>query len=47
MKANTKVKALQQKLQDLKEALKDKSITVNEYSSMYYSTYQQIKKLQQ
>ena len=47
MKANTKVKALQQKLQDLKEALKDKSITVNEYSSMYHSTYQQIKKLQQ
>jgi hypothetical protein len=41
------MKELQQKLQDLQQALKDKSISVNEYSSMYYETYQQIKKLQQ
>lgn len=41
------VKTLEQKLQGLKEALKNKSISVNEYSSMYYATYQQIKKLKQ
>jgi hypothetical protein len=35
---------LEQKLQDLKIALENKSISVNEYSSMYYSIYQQIKK---
>jgi hypothetical protein len=40
------METLKQKLQDLQEALKNKSISVNEYSSMYYATYQQIKKLQ-
>lgn len=40
------MKALKQKLQDLQEALKNKSISVNEYSSMYHATYQQLKKLQ-
>lgn len=39
------MEALQQKLEDLKDALKNKSISVNEYSTMYYQTYQQIKKL--
>lgn len=39
------MKELQQKLQDLQEALKNKSISVNEYSTMYHATYQQIKKL--
>ena len=32
--------------QQLAVALKNKSISVNEYSSMYHATYQQIKKLQ-
>lgn len=41
-----KMEALKQKLQDLQEALKNKSISVNEYSSMYHATYQQLKKLQ-
>lgn len=41
-----KMETLKQKLQDLQEALKNKSISVNEYSSMYHATYQQIKKLQ-
>ena len=40
------MKELQQKLQDLQEALKNKSISVNEYCSMYHATYQQIKNLQ-
>jgi len=39
------MKQLLQKLEDLKQALKDKSISVNEYSSMYHATYQQIKKI--
>ena len=39
------IQDLKQKLQDLQEALKDKSISVNEYSSMYYATYQQLKTL--
>jgi hypothetical protein len=38
---------LEQKLQDLKIALENKSISVNEYSSMYYAIYQQIKKTKQ
>ena len=36
---------LEKKLNDLKDALKEKSITVNEYSSFYFNTCQQIKKL--
>lgn len=36
---------LERKLQDLKVALKNKTISVNEYSTMYYQTSQQIKKL--
>ncbi len=40
------MEALKQKLQDLKEALKNKSISVNEYSSMYHATAQEIKKLE-
>jgi len=39
------MKNLKQKLQDLQEALRSKSISVNEYSAMYHATYQQIKKL--
>ena len=39
------IKQLEQKLQDLKDALKDKSLSVNEYSSMYHYTYKQIQKL--
>ena len=39
------MKDLKQKLQDLQEALRSKSISANEYSTMYYDTYQQIKKL--
>ena len=38
---------LEKRLQELREALRDKSISVNEYSSMYHETCQQIKKLQQ
>jgi hypothetical protein len=41
------MEALLQKIEDLKDALKNKSISVNEYSSMYYQTYQQIKNLKQ
>jgi hypothetical protein len=44
-KTNKEMGDLQKKLEDLKEALKNKSISVNEYSSFYYQTYQQIKKL--
>ena len=36
---------LQQRLKDLQEALNDKSISVNEYCSMYHATSQDIKKL--
>lgn len=36
---------LVQKLKDLQKALNNGSISTNEYSSMYYQTYQQIKKL--
>jgi len=35
---------LQQKLKDLKAALENKSISVNEYCSMYYAISQQSKK---
>lgn len=34
---------LNQELEDLKVALQRKTISVNEYSSMYYQTYQKIK----
>jgi len=37
---------LQQELKDLQVALKNKSISVNEYSSFYYNISQQIKKLE-
>lgn len=37
---------LKQRLKDLQLALKNKLISVNEYSSMYYATYQEIKKLE-
>ena len=40
-----KITKLEQKLKDLKEALENKIISVNEYSSMYHATYQQIKRL--
>ena len=33
------------KIEDLKIALQNKTISVNEYSSMYYETYKIIKKL--
>lgn len=33
------------RIEDLKKALAEKSISVNEYQDMYYQTYQQIKKL--
>lgn len=36
---------LLKRIEDLKVALKEKSISVNEYSSMYHETYKQIKKL--
>ena len=36
---------LENKLKDLQVALNNGSISTNEYSSMYYSTYQQLKKL--
>ena len=36
---------LQKKLQGLQEALKNKTISVNDYCSMYYAISQQIKKL--
>lgn len=36
---------LQQELKDLQVSLKNKSISVNEYSSFYYNISQQIKKL--
>jgi hypothetical protein len=36
---------LEQELKDLQEALNSKSITVNEYCSMYHATAQRIKKL--
>lgn len=38
---------LKQKLQDLQKALKNKSISVNEYCSMYHATSQQIKRKDQ
>ena len=40
------MEALKKKLQELKEALKNKSISVNEYCSMYHATAQQIKRLE-
>lgn len=36
---------LENKLKDLQKALSNGSISTNEYSSMYYATYQQLKKL--
>ena len=36
---------LLKKIQDLQTALKNKDISVNEYSSMYHKTYKQIKKI--
>ena len=36
---------LKQELQDLQEAFKNKTISVNEYSSMYYNVSQKIKSL--
>ena len=36
---------LQQRLKDLQEALKNNGISVNEYCSMYYATWEDIKKL--
>lgn len=36
---------LRQRLEDLKQALIDGDLSVNEYCSMYHQTYQQIKKL--
>lgn len=39
------IKQLEQELKDLQQALKDKTISVNEYSSFYYNVSQQIKKL--
>lgn len=36
---------LQKELKDLQKALSSKDISVNEYSSMYYSISQKIKKL--
>jgi hypothetical protein len=44
-KKTIQLRKLNQKLIDLKQALKEKSISVNEYSSMYYATYQQMKRL--
>ena len=41
------METLKQKLQDLQEALKNKSISVNEYCSMYHATCQQLKKLEE
>ncbi len=40
------MKKLQQRLEDLKKALDNKSISVNEYCSMYHATYQAIIKLE-
>jgi len=40
------METLKQKLQDLQEALKNKSISVNEYCSMYHATAQKIKSLE-
>jgi hypothetical protein len=39
------MESLTQKLFDIKYALKQKSISVNEYCSMYYEISQQIKQL--
>lgn len=39
------MKELEERLEGLKEALKEKAISVNEYCSMYHQTYQQIKRL--
>lgn len=39
------MEALKQELQELQEALKSKSISVNEYCSFYYSISQKIKSL--
>lgn len=36
---------LQQEIKDLQIALKNKDISVNEYSTFYYNVSQQIKKL--
>ena len=36
---------LEQELKDLKEALKNKSVSVNEYSYFVYAVSQKIKKL--
>ena len=36
---------LLKKIEDLKTALENKTISVNEYSSMYHETHKQIKKL--
>lgn len=36
---------LLKKIEDLKTALKNNDISVNEYCSMYHDTYKQIKKL--
>ena len=45
-KTGNKMKAkLEQELKDLQVALKNKSITVNEYQSFYYSISQKIKSL--
>jgi len=38
---------LQQELKNLQTALKNKDISVNEYSTMYYTISQRIKALQQ
>lgn len=39
------IKQLEQELKDLQKALKDKTISVNEYSTFYYNVSQQIKKI--
>lgn len=38
------MKKLQQKLHDVQEAFKNKSMSVNKYSLMYHLTFQSIKK---
>ena len=42
-----KLEQLKQNLKDLQLSLKNKTISVNEYSSMYHATYQEIKKIEQ
>ena len=45
MTKQAKIKQLENELKDLQIALKDKTISVNEYCSFYHSKAQEIKRL--